>query len=168
MDDVNGDPSSWEEALVRAGYTDRRGGNGPSWSALAEKLGVHTSTLTGMRDGANTDSDTVWKVAKALGIRSQLAAEWMGWSKSEPGPYEPSGDADLLNQHEREAVNRIISLLAEAKKGSGSSVSTSKPRKKSPNRGSGGRVVAFLNAQEEAADAYKGEDSEPKGPHEDE
>ena len=54
--------TDWDAALIAAGFTDRRSAKGgASWTALAQAVGVHTSTLTAMRDGTrDTDGATIW------------------------------------------------------------------------------------------------------------
>lgn len=114
--------SSWDEALVAAGFVDRRSGKGPSWSALAQAIGTHTSTLTAMRDGErNTDQATVDKVSKALHLDPRTVAKWIGRTRSERDPYTPPAEANLLDRDEREAIDRMIELLARSKMIGGSS-----------------------------------------------
>jgi cytochrome oxidase assembly protein ShyY1 len=106
-------PNGWDEALIAAGFTDRRSGKGPSWTALAEAIGKHPSTLTAMRDGTRrTDQATIDAVAKALHLDPRLIAKWAGRARSEADPYVPPSEANLLDRDERDAVDRLISLLA--------------------------------------------------------
>jgi hypothetical protein len=105
-------PNGWDEALIAAGFTDRRSGKGPSWTALAEAIGKHPSTLTAMRDGTRrTDQATIDAVAKALHLDPRLIAKWAGRARSETDPYVPPSEANLLDRDERDAVDRLISLL---------------------------------------------------------
>jgi hypothetical protein len=105
-------PNGWDEALIAAGFTDRRSGKGPSWTALAEAIGKHPSTLTAMRDGTRkTDQATIDAVAKALRLDPRLIAKWAGRARSETDPYVPPSEANLLDRDERDAVDRLISLL---------------------------------------------------------
>ena len=109
----------WDEALVAAGFTDRRSAKGgASWTALAQAVGVHTSTLTAMRDGTrDTDGATIDKVAEALHLDVLMVAEWVGKARTERTPYYPPKVADLLDRDERAAVDRMIELLARSKRG---------------------------------------------------
>lgn len=105
-------PNGWDEALVAAGFIDRRSGKGPSWTALAEAIGKHPSTLTAMKDGTRrTDQATIDAVAEALHLDSRLIARWAGRARSEREPYRPPSEANLLDKDEREAINRMIALL---------------------------------------------------------
>ena len=111
--------TDWDAALIAAGFTDRRSAKGgASWTALAQAVGVHTSTLTAMRDGTrDTDGATIEKVADALRMDVREVTRWVGKSRSESEPYTPPKAANLLDKHEREAVDRIIELLAKSKVG---------------------------------------------------
>ena len=69
MVDVSREPKDWGEALVAAGYTNRRTGKGGSWTALADAIGVHVSTLTSMAAGTRaTEQEILDKVAEALSV----------------------------------------------------------------------------------------------------
>lgn len=126
--------SGWDEALVAAGFVDRRSGKGPSWSALAQAIGTHTSTLTAMRDGErSTDQATVDKVSKALHLDPRTVAKWIGRTRSERDPYTPPAEANLLDRDEREAIDRMIELLARSKMIGGSSDDRQSEAQKSPH-----------------------------------
>lgn len=130
--------SGWDEALVAAGFVDRRSGKGPSWSALAQAIGTHTSTLTAMRDGErSTDQATVDKVSKALHLDPRTVAKWIGRTRSERDPYTPPAEANLLDRDEREAIDRMIELLARSKMIGGSSDDRQSEAQKSPLEASG-------------------------------
>lgn len=120
MGDVSKEPANWDEALVAAGYTDGRSkaeSGRPSWRRLAQAIGVHQSTLTYMRDGdRETDQATLELVAEKLQLDPLIVAEWVGRARTERVPYTPPSIANLLSSEEREAVDRIIVLLAESKK----------------------------------------------------
>lgn len=105
-------PNGWDEALVAAGFIDRRSGKGPSWTALAEAIGKHPSTLTAMKEGTRrTDQATIDAVAEALHLDSRLIAKWAGRARSEREPYKPPSEANLLDKDERDVINRMIALL---------------------------------------------------------
>ena len=118
---MSDEPGDWESALISAGYVDGRGANRASWRRLAQEVGVHQTTLKYMRTGErDTDQATVDAVAGALRLDPRTVAEWVGRARSERAPYVPPSDAHLLDREEREAVNRLITLLAKPKKrGSG-------------------------------------------------
>ena len=110
-------PQDWGSALIAAGFTDRRGKErSPSWRALAESIGVHASTLTAMRDGTrDTDQATVDAVAQALHLDVLIVSEWVGRARTERAPYQAPHEANLLDQDERAAVDKLIHLLARSK-----------------------------------------------------
>lgn len=118
MDNI---PEPWASAMLAAGFTDRRGGNRPSWRALAERTKTHPSTLSAMASGTReTGSDVIARVAEALRVDVRTVSEWVGQARAVRAPYQPPQDANLLDDQEREAVDRLISLLARSKKrGSG-------------------------------------------------
>lgn len=126
---MSGTPE-WDVALIAAGFTDGRGSSRASWSALARAVGVHTSTLTAMRDGKkDTDQATVDAVAERLRLDPRTVAGWVGRARTERRPYQPPADANLLSSEERDAVDRLIELLARAKK-RGQHEAVDKPRQK--------------------------------------
>lgn len=63
----------------------------------------------------HTDQATVDKVADALGVDPRLVSEWVGRKRTERRPYEVPSQVHLLSHEEREAVTRIILLLAASK-----------------------------------------------------
>ncbi|MDU3768470.1 MAG: hypothetical protein E7G49_06750 [Cutibacterium granulosum] len=127
-------PNGWDEALVAAGFTDRRSGKGPSWTALAEAIDRHPSTLTAMKDGSRrTDQATIDAVAKALHLDPRLIAEWAGRRRAETEPYRPPPEANLLDKDERDAIDRVIALLARPKMQGGSSDDQSSEDQKRPH-----------------------------------
>jgi len=114
---VNDIPEPWAKAMRDKGLTDRRGGDRPSWRALGELIEVHPSTLSAMASGAReTSNDIVGKVADALGVDVRIVNGWVGRARAMRAPYQPPSDADLLDEDEREAVDRMITLLARGKK----------------------------------------------------
>lgn len=114
MSDIQ-DP--WASAMVRAGMTDPRNAQRPSWNALSRAADVHTSTLTAMVHGTReTGQDVIDRVATALNLDARVVADWVGRERAERAPYAPPSDANLLDREEREAVNRLILLLAKSKK----------------------------------------------------
>ncbi|KAG9059790.1 Uncharacterised protein [Cutibacterium granulosum] len=126
-------PNGWDEALVAAGFTDRRSGKGPSWTALAEAIDRHPSTLTAMKDGSRrTDQATIDAVAKALHLDPRLIAEWAGRRRAETEPYRPPPEANLLDKDERDAIDRVIALLARPKMQGSSSDDQPSEDQKSP------------------------------------
>jgi transcriptional regulator with XRE-family HTH domain len=114
--DVSTKPN-WEAALERAGFVDQRSGHGASWSQLAKKLGVHTTTLSNMASGkAATDPELIRRVAGELGLDPRVVSEWAGQARSERAVFEPHRDADLMTKDERAAINRLIGLITKERK----------------------------------------------------
>lgn len=120
----------WASALCDAGYTDPRSAERASWSALGRAIGVHTSTLSAMAQGTrDTSQEILDKVAAALRIDPRRVAEWVGVARSERAPYVPPSDAHLLDRDERDAVDRLITLLAKSKKRGQSDAGTAEAEK---------------------------------------
>lgn len=150
------EPKDWDCALRAAGFIDRRGGDRVSWSALAQAVGVHTSTLTGMKDGSReTDGETLDLVAEKLRLDPRIVAEWVGRARAERDPYKPPSDADLLTRQEREAVNRLIQLLAEPKKRGQSDGRSLEAQKNPDDDGGAGATVTPIRPDNGALAARK-------------
>lgn len=150
-------PNGWDEALIAAGFTDRRSGKGPSWTALAEAIGKHPSTLTAMRDGTRkTDQATIDAVAKALRLDPRLIAKWAGRARSETDPYVPPSEANLLDRDERDAVDRLISLLVRPRMTGDSSDGRQSDAEKSDDEGGGVQNVIPDVDPQELLDILKG------------
>lgn len=107
----------WDAALVKAGFVDKRDGESPSHRALAEHLGIGTSTITNIRAGnAKPKPATVAKIADALRIDVRELSRWIGQTREVAKPYSPPSEADLLDQRERDALDEIIRVMAASKK----------------------------------------------------
>ena len=117
---MNPEPTTdelWDAALVKAGFIDKRDGETPSHRALAEAIGIGTSTITNIRAGnANPKPATVTKIAKALNVDVRELSRWIGQSREVVTPYTPPSEADLLDQRERDALDEIIRVMAASKK----------------------------------------------------
>lgn len=108
----------WDAALVKAGFVDKRDGESPSHRALAEHLGIGTSTITNIRAGnAKPKPATVAKIADALRIDVRELSRWIGQTREVAKPYTPPSEADLLDQRERDALDEIIRVMAASKIG---------------------------------------------------
>lgn len=140
------EPQDWESALVAAGVVDRRSGRRGSWTRLAEMIGVHTSTLTAMRDGTKeTEQAILNRVAEALRLDPRTVSDWAGRVRSERSAYRPPKDADLLSNEERKAVNNLIALLAKPKKRGQTDDAATSPAEKSDD--GGGATVTRLRLE---------------------
>lgn len=117
---MNTEPTTddlWDAALVKAGFVDKRDGESPSHRALAEHLGIGTSTITNIRAGnAKPKPATVAKIADALRIDVRELSRWIGQTREVAKPYTPPSEADLLDQRERDALDEIIRVMAASKK----------------------------------------------------
>lgn len=104
-------PDPWATAMTDAGFTDPRYNDPrPSMARLADRVGVHTSTITSMIFGERaTDQATLEAVAAALGVPASEVAGWLG--RQDPNPYAPPSAASLLTQEEREHVDWMIRRL---------------------------------------------------------
>lgn len=118
---MNTEPTTddlWDAALVKAGFIDKRDGESPSHRALAEHLGIGTSTVTNIRNGTvKPKPATVAKIAKALNVDVRELSRWIGQARDVAEPYRPPSEADLLDQRERDALDEIIRLMAASKVG---------------------------------------------------
>lgn len=109
-------PEPWATALIEAGITDPRNASRPSWQELRRRTGIHPSTLTAMAYGMRaTKQENIDKVAEAIRVPPQQVAEWVGRARTVREPYAPPAEANLLDRDERQAVDRIIALLAKTK-----------------------------------------------------
>jgi len=117
---MNTEPTTddlWDAALVKAGFVDKRDGESPSHRALAEHLGIGTSTITNIRAGnAKPKPATVAKIANALRVDVRELSRWIGQTREVAKPYTPPSEADLLDQRERDALDEIIRVMAASKK----------------------------------------------------
>ena len=117
---MNTEPTTddlWDAALVKAGFVDKRDGESPSHRALAEHLGIGTSTITNIRAGnAKPKPATVAKIADALRVDVRELSRWIGQTREVAKPYTPPSEADLLDQRERDALDEIIRVMAASKK----------------------------------------------------
>lgn len=110
-------PEPWAAAMIAAGMTDPRSSTKPSWSALGRTVGSHASTLIAMADGSRaTSQELVDSVADVLHIDRRSVAQWVGRARTVRDPYRPPSDVHLLDRDERDAVSRLIVLMARSKK----------------------------------------------------
>ena len=148
---MSDEPGDWESALISAGYVDGRGANRASWRRLAQEVGVHQTTLKYMRTGErDTDQATGDAVAGALRLDPRTVAEWVGRARSERAPYVPPSDARLLDREEREAVNRLITLLAKPKKRGSGDAGNAEAQKKPDRAPTPGAAPDMHDVRDEA------------------
>lgn len=114
MDNI---PEPWASAMTAQNFVDGRGSGRPSWRSLSKETGVHPSTLSAMAAGTRTTSvDVLQRVAHALRVDIQTVSGWANQVRALSEPYSPPDDANMLDDEERAAVDRIITLLARSKK----------------------------------------------------
>jgi len=103
--------------MVDAGITDPRNGLRPSWQEMTRRTGIHTTTLSRVAKGERrTRQEVVDRVAEELRLPPQTVNGWLGRTRTVGRPYVPPAEASLLSQEERDAVDRIIVLLALSKR----------------------------------------------------
>lgn len=110
-------PEHWARAMERKGFTHR---NRPSVSRLAGETSLATETVRRMVFGLGTPEQVnVNEVADALGVSRIKLNEWIGIARSVEESYEPPADADLMDQEQRKAVDRVIQLFVDDKRAGG-------------------------------------------------
>lgn len=104
-------PQQWADRLVERGFTDRRSNRAvPSLSALAERTGIHASTLSAaMRGQRNASTRVTNLLVRELGSD---VARWLGRGPA-LGPYDPPAEASLLTSRQRKAVTELIRAIVE-------------------------------------------------------
>lgn len=104
----------WAQAMRSAQIGDPRNGR-PSWTQLARRAHVSTSTVTNAVNGkTKTGPETIQALAKALRIKPEVVSGWLG-VPSVSGPYEPPAEGALLLSHEREAIDQLIRAIARGR-----------------------------------------------------
>ena len=102
-------PEHWAQRLVERGFVDRRGGDRYSIKALAEAVGLHTSTVSdALRGGRQAQVETIEKIASALG--SDVVA-WFGVPNL--GEWKPPASAAMLTGRQRRAIEELINSMTE-------------------------------------------------------
>lgn len=111
-------PEPWATAMEAVGATNPQTGRA-SMNALGHRAGVHTTTVSHLIQGKTQapDLDTIAKLAQALRKPTRVVASWVGIDWVENKPYVPPREADLLNQSERELIDRMIRTIAKLKTG---------------------------------------------------
>lgn len=101
-------PEPWATAMITAGITDPRYTDPrPSMSQLAQRIGVHTSTVSSMVFGERaTDQATIEATARTLRLSASTVAEWVG--RAEANPYTPPSTASLMTTDQRNLIDGII------------------------------------------------------------
>lgn len=106
-------PEEWARRIMQRGYVRTRG-SGPNLNALAQDVGLHTSTLTNaLRGGSRAPAPgTIAKIVAALGPDT---AAWFGLERVEP--WEPPESAALLTARQRKALTELIDAMTEGGEG---------------------------------------------------
>lgn len=127
-------PSSWDEALVAAGFTDPRNGR-PSVNQLAIAAEIPQSTIAAAVAGRRVPKpETVERIASALGVDVRVVSGWVGQRRTERAPYKPPQEADLLTDRQRRAVDEIIrAIVAERASSNDNQPTTQTPHPPRPN-----------------------------------
>lgn len=115
------------------GYTDRRSArsNAPSVGALADEIGVNTTTITEAITGKRRPNiETVRLLAEKLGAD---VPERLGVPIREP--YEPPAEADLLTPRQRKAVTELIRAFVSDEQEGGGEHGDGSPATKPPAPG---------------------------------
>ncbi len=96
--------------MVERGFTDPRyTADIPSMSRLAESVGVHASTVSGVIYGRRRPSPAT--VAALVGALGSDVQDWLG-VHVELGPYEPPAESALLTASQRDALTALIRSIA--------------------------------------------------------
>lgn len=111
-------PEPWASAMESVGATNPQTGRA-SLNALGHRAGVHTTTISHLVQGKTQapDLDTIVKLAQALRKPTRVVASWVGIDWADNRPYVPPKEADLLNETERELINKLIRTIAKLKSG---------------------------------------------------
>lgn len=114
-------PEPWAGWLIDAGLTAPNARRSiPSGRQLAERVGVHPTTIMDMMHGAaDTDVATVTAVAKALGVDVRRVSEQVGLTRTEREPWVPPAEVDLLSRRQQRALSEMIRAMAEGREGDG-------------------------------------------------
>lgn len=109
-------PDHVQRRIMQKGYRRSRG-EGPNLTALAEAIGVHTSTLSnallgGVRHRAS--AETIRRIVDELGPDT---AAWFGYPQARP--WEPPAAVALLTDRQRRALEELILSMTEGRDGHG-------------------------------------------------
>lgn len=104
----------WAQAMRTAEIGDPRNGR-PSWTQLARRAKVSTSTVTNAVNGKRKAApETIQALARALRVKPEVVSGWLG-VPTVGGPYVPPDEASLLAAHEREAIDQLIRAIARGR-----------------------------------------------------
>lgn len=104
----------WADAMRAAQIGDPRNGR-PSWTQLAHKAGVSTSTVTKVVTGQRkAEAPTIHALARALRVKPEIVSDWLSIPIVR-GPWEPPSEAALLADHEREAISGLIRAIVRGR-----------------------------------------------------
>lgn len=102
-------PEEWARRIVQRGYVRTRG-SGPNISALADDIGLHTSTVSNALKGGlrGPNAETIAKIVQALGPDT---AAWFGVERVET--WDPPASSALLTDRQRKALTELIESMTE-------------------------------------------------------
>ncbi|WP_447643203.1 helix-turn-helix domain-containing protein [Nocardioides zeae] len=104
-------PEPWATRMIERGFTDRRSTKSAvaSFSALADELGVNTTTVSEAVTGRRTP--TAATVTALMGALGDDVAGWLGFEHY--GDWEPPKTAALLTPRQRRALEELIGSMTE-------------------------------------------------------
>lgn len=115
-------PEPWATAMMEQGMSNR---GLPSMNQLAKRSGVVVETVRQMIFGGRVpEVETVQAVANALRVDVRTVSKWVSQARSVREPWTPPAEAHLLTRKERDALDRLIRVMAERQ---GESDGTSAP-----------------------------------------
>lgn len=103
-------PEPWASHFIRAGYVDGRYSKPvASFSALAKRVGCHTSTLVRVltKGGEVRDPELIPRIARELGLPLNEVVRLLGSEQQGAGPWAPPG-SEFLTDHEKRALSVIV------------------------------------------------------------
>ncbi len=111
-------PEPWASAMEAVGAVNPQTGRA-SLNALSHRADVHTTTLSNLVQGRthSPDLETIKRIAQALRKPTRVVANWVGINWVENKPYVPPKEADLLDQSERDTLDKLIRHMAKYKTG---------------------------------------------------
>jgi transcriptional regulator with XRE-family HTH domain len=107
-------PEPWASAMIVAGFV---WAGDPSYGQLAERAGVTKETVRQLALGGRVpDTDTIEKVARALGVDVLTVSQWANQARSVRKSYEVPREADLLTEEEQRAITALIRAIAKTRR----------------------------------------------------
>lgn len=112
-------PEPWAGWLIAAGLKSPNAHRDiASARQLADRVGVHTTTVMNMMHGAtDTDPATVAAVAEALRLDVRTVSRQVGQARTEQTPWVPPFEANLLSRRQQRALSELIRAMAAEESG---------------------------------------------------